>query len=173
MGAQPGHLDQLCDHGEPSGLRSFGDRTLHRFIAQLADGAAPLANQELRAMRRSGRGAGNIGVAARKTMNEALRDQKVEGAINGNRRRPALLLAKPVDDFVSADCRMARRNNFQHTSTLRRQAHLALSTKTLGGGKHVRYAMLMIMTRSRKENHGLTSFHLINRGQLDTLYSNR
>ena len=70
--------------------------------------------------------------------------------------QPAPLPAEAVADFVGADRRMACRNDFQHTSTLRRQAHLALGTKMLRSGKHARHAMLMVMARSRKEDHWRT-----------------
>jgi hypothetical protein len=68
---------------------------------------------------------------------------------------------------------MARRHDFQHTSTLRRQTHLAPRTNVLRSGKHPRDATLMIMARSRKKNHVRISLHLISQQQLDTLYRNR
>ena len=60
--------------------------------------------------------AGEEGVAALDAMDEALFDQKIEGAIDGDRRRPRHAFRQFLDHVVSAERTMARQQGFEHAA---------------------------------------------------------
>ena len=95
---------------------------------RFADRAATLAQQEHDAV--AGlvmMQAGDERVAAGDAVHEAMLEQKVERAVDRNRRRARPDLGKPVHDLVGAERAVAGRQRVEHLAADRRQAQAALA----------------------------------------------
>lgn len=83
-------------------------------------------------MARPGRDAEDEGAEAVNAVDQALGDEKIEGAIDRDRRRPAPFCGKRLDDVVRPDGGMSSRHRHKHAAALRRQPKPALVTDALG-----------------------------------------
>lgn len=113
----------------------------------LIDAAALVANQEHHhfAWRMEMR-AGQKSVAARQLVGEALGEQKIERAIDSDRRHAAgATLADHLDQIISADRSVRRIKRLKHSAADRRQAHAARPAKPLGLRQRFRRAARVIM----------------------------
>ena len=124
--------------------RAFGRKTrrtaggFERFrggaAGRLADGSAMLADEE---DDRVAAGvivhAGDEGISALDPMNKAIVAQKLERAIDGDRRRPGPI-RQPFNDFVGPEWFVAREQSFEHVPTHRRQPLRTRGAQRFGVG---------------------------------------
>lgn len=103
---------------------SYGEaeRFVQCRVGQLGDLTAAGADQQADVMRNLGVGAAHKGVEAVDSMNEALLKQKVERAVDGGRFDRVVFGGEAVEKLVGLDGLVARPDQFQHTTTQRREA---------------------------------------------------
>lgn len=124
-----------------------GDRLLHRGGGILVDAAAGLADQEgddlVGAVAVQ---AGEIGVAGREAVDEALLDEEIERAIDRDRREAAPAGRRhPVREVIGAHGAMVGMQRLEGLAPDRRQAQAALAAKPLGTRQRVRGVQSVIM----------------------------
>lgn len=89
--------------------------------------------------------AGYEGIPALDPVHEALLTQKVERAIDRNRRRPLTAHGQAVDDLVGSERMMAREQRLQDPATYRCQPFLARGADRLGMSDGIVRAAPMIV----------------------------
>src|ERR1700686_619431 len=121
MQGNAGYFDQRAFRRKPRRARRrfkrLGDATARR----LADRAATLADEKYDEILTGVIvHAGDEGIAALDAVDEAVVAQKIERAVNRNRRR-ARIARQVIDDFVGAERLVTGEQRFEHLSADRRQ----------------------------------------------------
>jgi len=90
--------------------------------------------------------AGDECVAAFDLVHQPMRQEEVERAIYGDRRRAWAVGGHALDDFIGTSSLVALRHTVEHVSALRRQLRPAALTDALGPPHQIGSAMIMIVT---------------------------
>ena len=167
MRANAGDFDDRHLWREAGRARGGGEALCDRCGRDFADQAAALADQEghhrgLVMIMRTGK----KGVAAFDAVDEAVFHQKIERAIDRDRRRPRFRLRQFLDHLIGTERPVAGQQGFQHVTADRREFLRALGADPLGMAQSVRRAAAVIVTGGRKgrfgEPHGVN--HTILKG---------
>jgi hypothetical protein len=94
--------------------------------------------------------AGDEGVTAFNAMHEPLLAQKVERAINGDRRDARSAHRQPIDQLIGAEWQMACKQRLQHAAAHRREPLIARGANRFGTRDRVAGATAMVVIGRRK-----------------------
>src|SRR5512132_173626 len=124
-------LDDRFDHGKPHRPGAgrdcfFDDRRVH-----LGDRSAAPADEELARVTAPGHDAGDVRVETFDAMHEVVPLQELQGAVNQDRRRRMPFAADVPEDVIGADRGVARGDDLEDATPLRRQANVALGAALL------------------------------------------
>ncbi len=97
-----------------------------------------------------GMGAGHEGVAAFDLVNKAVGEEKIQSAINRDRRRARAMLGHALDNVIGANGGMALGHGAQDFAALAGQFTAAPLAGALGPGNQVGGAMGMVMVGVKK-----------------------
>jgi hypothetical protein len=120
------HLDR-----KTGGPRALGDELRDDVVIQFDDPLTIAADEELTHVRGVRRLAGNIGVQGVDSMNEARRQQELQGSIDGDRCERPLAFLETGENVVGADGGMPLENQFEHPTPDGRQLQLLLLADSL------------------------------------------
>ena len=98
----------------------------------------------------AGVAARHIGVETGKPVDETLRDQEIEGAVDGDRRRGPAAVGKAIDDLVGADGTVAFGDDLQHPPPLRGQPRLPGVAQPFRVGEDGAETPMVIVVGARK-----------------------
>jgi hypothetical protein len=146
VGAGAGDFDDGKLWRKPRRTRRRAERLRDRRRRNFSDRAAAVADQKRDGRRRvMVMRAGKIGIATFDAMDEAVRHQEIERAIDRDRRRPRHRFGEFVDHLIGAERPVARQQRLQDMAADRRELLRPLPAHGFGVADRVRGAAVVVV----------------------------